>query len=126
MNAMAAARPCKHPGCAGLVRDGSGYCQAHQGDRKTNRFADDRRASASERGYGHAWKLLRESVMRRDCGLCQPCRDRGQVTLAVQVDHIVPKAEGGTDDESNLQAICSDCHKSKTAREAQRARERGR
>lgn len=40
-----APRPCKHPGCGQLVRDGSGYCQAHQADKKNGRFADHRRAS---------------------------------------------------------------------------------
>lgn len=126
MSAWAAARPCRHPGCAALVRDGSGYCQAHQGDRKANRFADAQRGSASSRGYGAAWRRLRDAVMQRDGGLCQTCREQGRVTVAVQVDHIVPKTDDGTDDESNLQAICADCHKSKTAKEALRARERGR
>ncbi len=60
--------------------------------------------------------------MQRDCGLCQPCQQAGRVTVATQVDHIVPKALGGTDDEPNLQAICSACHKAKTAREATHGR----
>ena len=33
---------------------------------------------------------------------------------ATEVDHIVPVAEGGTDDPSNLQAINKVCHKRKT------------
>jgi 5-methylcytosine-specific restriction protein A len=117
-----AARPCRHPGCSALVRDGSGYCNAHQSDRRTNRFGDDRRASASERGYGTAWVKLRNRIMQRDCGLCQPCLKAGRVTPARQVDHIISKAAGGTDAEDNLQAICITCHKSKTGREASRAR----
>ncbi|HCL5939948.1 TPA: HNH endonuclease [Citrobacter freundii] len=36
---------------------------------------------------------------------------------AETVDHIKPKAHGGTDDLSNLESICSGCHKAKTARE---------
>lgn len=35
-----------------------------------------------------------------------------------ECDHVVPKAQGGTDDEGNMQAICADCHKAKTEREA--------
>jgi 5-methylcytosine-specific restriction endonuclease McrA len=38
------------------------------------------------------------------------------------VDHITPKAEGGTDDHDNLQSICTECHDAKTQAEAQRAR----
>ncbi len=122
MNAMAAPRPCRHAGCHALVRDGSGYCPAHQADKKAGRFADPRRGSSSERGYGAPWRKLRDRVMRRDCGLCQPCKDAGRVTPATHVDHIAPKCEGGTDDESNLRAICTACHKAKTASEAQRAK----
>ncbi|WP_286801395.1 HNH endonuclease [Marinobacter sp. UBA2498] len=60
--------------------------------------------------------------MRRDKGLCQPCLATGRVMPAVAVDHIVPKAEGGTDSDENLQAICKSCHKLKTENESKRAR----
>lgn len=40
-----------------------------------------------------------------------------------QVDHIVPDFEGGTDELGNLAGICTDCHKVKSAREGQRARQ---
>lgn len=44
------------------------------------------------------------------------------MTPATEVDHITPKAEGGTDDRSNLQGLCTDCHKAKTkADQAQKA-----
>jgi 5-methylcytosine-specific restriction protein A len=36
------------------------------------------------------------------------------VTAANQVDHIVPKAKGGTDHEGNLEALCRPCHETKT------------
>jgi 5-methylcytosine-specific restriction protein A len=122
MSPVAAPRPCRHAGCNALVRDGSGYCPAHQADKKIGRFADPMRGSASERGYGSAWRKLREVIMRRDCGLCQPCKEAGRITPATHVDHIVPKCEGGSDAVSNLRAICSHCHKAKTASEAQRAK----
>lgn len=70
--------------------------------------------SASSRGYGSAWNKLRTIVMMRDFQICQPCTRNNRVTLATEVDHIIPKAKGGTDDLSNLQAICEDCHKKKT------------
>lgn len=57
--------------------------------------------------------------MDRDSGLCQPCRKAGRVTLAAMVDHITPKARGGTDAEENLQAICRACHAAKTGTENQ-------
>ncbi|MBL3552699.1 HNH endonuclease [Rhodovulum sulfidophilum] len=82
------------------------------------------RPSASERGYGRGWKALRKRVMQRDSWLCQPCLRTGRVTPATECDHVVPKAQGGTDDEGNLQAICADCHKAKTEREAAEAQGR--
>ncbi|MBF4406127.1 HNH endonuclease, partial [Vibrio anguillarum] len=42
------------------------------------------------------------------------------ITAARDVDHIINKANGGTDDDANLQSICSPCHKEKTAKESRR------
>jgi 5-methylcytosine-specific restriction protein A len=47
------------------------------------------------------------------------------LTVGKAVDHIVPKAEGGNDDEGNLQTICRACHAAKTADEARRGIDRG-
>ena len=60
--------------------------------------------------------------MLRDNGLCCQCRKEGRAEVAAAVDHITPKASGGTDDLSNLQALCDDHHKAKTAKEAAEAR----
>ena len=73
--------------------------------------------STTERGYGGKWPRIRQRVLERDKHLCIPCQDQGILTIARQVDHIVNKASGGTDDLSNLQSICIDCHKAKTAKE---------
>ena len=118
----AAPKPCSQPGCGVLVRDGSSRCPKHP---KANSFADKKRGNRHERGYGTAWSKLRELVLKRDQGLCQPCAATGRVTLAKEVDHKVPKAEGGTDDESNLQGICHACHLTKTAAEAKRGISKG-
>ena len=44
--------------------------------------------------------------------------NNGEVVAVTEVDHIVPKREGGTDEESNLQALCKSCHSRKTAEES--------
>ena len=118
----AAPRPCRHPGCGQLVRDGSGYCQAHQADRKVGKFADSRRGSRHERGYGTEWEKQRKRILARDKGLCQAHLRQGRYRPANHVDHIVPKFEGGRDDDDNLRSLCKDCHDAKTAEEAKRAR----
>lgn len=70
--------------------------------------------SRHERGYGTAWTKLRLRILERDKHLCQPCKRKGRITAATQVDHRTPKAKGGTDDEANLDSICEPCHDAKT------------
>ena len=79
------------------------------------------RTSRHSRGYGTAWDKLRKFILQRDKHLCQACLPRP--TPANHVDHIRPKAKGGTDEPSNLQALCKPCHDAKTLRdEGKRAR----
>lgn len=118
----AAPKPCGHPGCGVLVRDGTSRCPKHP---KANSFADKRRGNRHERGYGSAWDKLRAFVLARDEGLCQSCVKAHRVSLAKEVDHVVPKAEGGTDCATNLQSICRACHLDKTSTEAKRGVDRG-
>lgn len=79
--------------------------------------------SRHARGYGSAWVKLRKQALERDKWLCQHCLKQGMPTpLGVkprdhEVDHVTPKAKGGTDDLSNLQSLCPDCHHEKTARD---------
>lgn len=44
---------------------------------------------------------------------CRSCR----TALATVPDHIVPLALGGTDDDSNIQCLCTPCHDAKTRRD---------
>ena len=118
-------RPCRHPGCAALVE--SGWCEQHKRP-SPGKFADPERGSRHERGYGSAWDRRRVRILERDRGLCQECLRQGRVTpvgatkFSAFVDHIKPKAEGGTDDDNNLQTLCRTCHQVKTQREANRGR----
>lgn len=51
--------------------------------------------------------------------LCLACKEQdGIVTAGQQVDHIIPLWKGGADHESNLQSLCIEHHKAKTAIEA--------
>jgi hypothetical protein len=47
-------------------------------------------------------------------------RDRGFVPRRSlwELDHIVPLVDGGSHEPSNLQTLCTPCHKKKTAQEA--------
>lgn len=81
--------------------------------------------TTTSRGYGAAWRRLRESIMVRDHGLCQVCARAGRIEPASEVDHIRNRADGGTDEPGNLQAICSECHRRKTSAEAAAHHARG-
>ncbi|AYP29032.1 HNH endonuclease [Marinobacter phage AS1] len=116
-------RPCRTGICSAVTTNRNGYCEEHQA--KASGWLNQDRGSSSQRGYGGRWKRIRVRIMRRDKALCQPCMAEGKVMPAVAVDHIVPKAEGGTDADENLQAICKRCHKLKTEEESRRARGRG-
>lgn len=105
-----APKPCSR--CGVLVRDGSSRCQQHKVVPWT-KWRDD--ASPIN---GRWWRRLRDLVLLRDDGLCQPCLRAGRVTSATEVDHIVARADGGSHDPANLEAICRTCHRAKTAREA--------
>ncbi|MGZ9568790.1 HNH endonuclease [Alcaligenes nematophilus] len=109
-------RPCRALGCRELHRNGNGYCDAHQD--MAAAWGGSRRASASERGYGAAWRRQRKAALQRDYHQCRPCAAKGAVTYGNEVDHIIPKFQGGTDDLENLQTICKDCHDEKTRRES--------
>jgi 5-methylcytosine-specific restriction protein A len=103
--------PCRKAGCGALVQ-GGGYCDNHK---QESGWQHTSKLSRHKRGYGTAWVKLRENIMRRDRRLCRFCLAAGRYVVATEVDHITPKAKGGTDESGNLQALCSPCHKSKTA-----------
>lgn len=69
--------------------------------------------SRHERGYGSKWDRLRKVILARDRHLCQACLPN-RVTPGTHVDHIKPKAKGGSDDPDNLRVLCRPCHDRKT------------
>lgn len=46
--------------------------------------------------------------------LCRDCYAKGIITASTVPDHIVPLSQGGTDDDSNIQCLCDECHDTKT------------
>jgi 5-methylcytosine-specific restriction protein A len=112
---------CRQAGC-GQAIDAPGYCARHR--RLTSGWNRANRTSSSQRGYGAQWRRTRNRILARDEGLCQPCLRAQTLTVGSDVDHVIPKEEGGSDDDSNLQTICGVCHKAKTQREAKTAQGR--
>jgi hypothetical protein len=56
---------------------------------------------------------VRFAVFSRDRFTCQYCGARGD-GVVLEVDHIVPVARGGSDDESNLTTACRKCNSGKS------------
>jgi 5-methylcytosine-specific restriction enzyme A len=67
-----------------------------------------------QRIRGRALQERRARLLRAH-PLCVWCERRGVVALATALDHIVALTNGGADDESNLQGLCAECHRQKTA-----------
>ena len=97
----------------GMAVEGRSRCSYHGGG------AWQRTDPASKHRYGAAWQKLRSRVLRE-----QPRCECGAPTT--DVDHIVAHADGGTDDRSNLRALCRDCHKKHTAEQNRARRKRQR
>ena len=79
---------------------------------------DEVRGSRHQRGYGWEWEKTVKRIKARAEGLCEHHLKQDIVHLGTECDHIIPKARGGTDDDSNLQWICGEYHREKTARES--------
>lgn len=68
-----------------------------------------------------AWRDRVRPQQLRDFPYCQICEEKGKLTDATEVDHIIPLEVGGEPfDPSNLQSLDKRCHVLKSAEEARR------
>ena len=106
--------PCRETGCPALSY--TPRCSLHTKERQ--HVYDRQRGTTKERGYAGEWFKIRRDVLREE----PACRRCGGP--ASEVDHIIPKRSGGTNERANLQGLCGSCHSSKTVRETQWGRRR--
>lgn len=98
---------CSTPGCPADTEPGKGKCPAHQpapwtgGSSRRERLPND-------------WPERRRRVLERDGHRCYRCGAH-----ADEVDHVEP---GDDHRIENLAAICTTCHRRKSASEGGRAR----
>ncbi len=85
-------RPCLTCGALTL----GSYCPNHKG--------------TGQRGSGNGWLRVRALVLARDGHACVVC---GQRTPTLEVGHVIPKRNGGTDEFTNLRTLCRAHHKDK-------------
>ena len=88
---------CLEPGCGELTEHRRCLLHAPQ------------RATTAQRGYGAAWQSI-STRYRSEHPRCVMCGRPSEV-----VDHILSRRDGGSDDASNLRALCWSCHSRRTA-----------
>ena len=75
---------------------------------------EQRRGTATERGYDARWQEIRSVVLREE-PFCRLCLAAGKRTASEHVDHVRPLRAGGTHARDNLRALCAICHGRRTA-----------
>lgn len=111
------ASPCRQVGCPGLRP-----CPLHP-DPKPWADSKARRQANGLTLSSHAEAKRRARILRRYGALCHVCHE----PFADEVDHVIPLAEGGADDEDNLRPIHRrPCHEQKTKEERRRGQARAR
>lgn len=106
-------RACEWPGCREKTDRGA-YCRFHYGKmQSTYRSGEDYKWRSSNRWHKYSkWYLGNHP-------LCVFCQREERVVPATDVDHIVrPKGDYNLFwSEDNHQALCHECHSSKTMKE---------
>lgn len=74
-----------------------------------------RKHQLAARARGNAFEPTRQFVLERDGWECQVKLDEGCTMAATCVDHVIPRAAGGSDHPDNLQASCEHCNAAKGA-----------
>lgn len=65
---------------------------------------------------GYISGTIRYEVLKRAKFRCELCGVSAEIK-ALEVDHIVPRNKGGSDDPSNFQALCYSCNAMKRDRD---------
>lgn len=75
--------------------------------------------SDTYRPSAEVWMQIRARIFERDNYTCIYCGSHG---VALECDHVVPVAQGGSNDDENLVTACRACNRAKGARTPQQWR----
>jgi len=59
----------------------------------------------------------KQRLLKAQDGLCMICKGTINNMERVEIDHIIAKVDGGSNETNNLRLVHSECHKQKTAAE---------
>ena len=88
-------------------------------DRKVTEYIETRGAAIwnhRRKSSGYISGTIRYEILKRAKGRCELCGITKE-EKALEVDHILPRNKGGSDDESNLQSLCYSCNAMKRDRD---------
>ncbi len=105
---------CEHVASQVKLRSGRDfkYCGESMASLASRAFSELCRPPA--RTYD--WEAFYKELYCKQGGRCLLC---GGSSDKFEVDHVVPRISGGTDELDNMQLICADCHQQKTTYEQQ-------
>lgn len=64
--------------------------------------------------YGEDWPEARDRKLRAEKNLCEEMvKGKRCNTVTYTVHHLIPRSKGGSNKQSNLKVICSNCHLTK-------------
>jgi 5-methylcytosine-specific restriction protein A len=112
--------PCRT--CKKSTVNDNKYCDTHQ-DNAVGWIS--RKSAWQGKGSTRQWRVKRARILKRDRGLCVKCLEEEIFTQATEVDHILNKASGGTEMDSNLMSLCKWHHNQKTRLESSGSSPRG-
>ena len=117
---MRTAKACAYNGCLEYSRTTDPYCPTHQRI-KAQYKNSKRRNRPGDNAAARARRIIRQDW--DDLGIPTVCNHCGTAHTpeGIELDHIVALIDGGTNHDTNLQALCKPCHvKKSTAEAAQR------
>lgn len=103
-------RVCGEPGCPELLTDGTVKCLPH-----SKRKPDDQRPNATVRGYGSAWRRVRNAFIAEHptCALC-PAPTKVADHHPASRRELLDAGVVDVDDPSRLRPLCLRCHAAKS------------
>lgn len=110
------AKACYENGCLRTAIVGEARCKEHHRPIASHRARQHAMRRAGQDG-DNAARRLRNRINKAGIYPCAQCNGLFRAS-GLEVDHIVPLGNGGTDFDWNVQALCrGGCHRSKTIAE---------